>query len=268
LSFGAPISNAKDIQMTPDIWFWSLAALATFLVGAAKGGMPGVGILAVPLLAQVISPVVAAGLLLPLYVVSDWYGLWLYRKNYDAWNIKLITGAACIGIGIGWATAQFNSDDLVKLIVGLIGLWYTADLVWKSSRKVGNDAKPADVPRGLFWGTLSGFTSFVAHAGATPYQMFVLPQKLDKMTYAGTATITFALINLLKLPPYFILGQINTASLMQGLYLVPVALLGAWAGFRLTKLLPEKTFFKFVELALFIVSLKLIWDAVRGFGLI
>jgi uncharacterized protein len=241
--------------------FWTLAALATFLVGASKGGLPGVGILAVPILAQVISPVVAAGLLLPLYVISDWYGLWLYRKNYDPWNIKLITFAALIGILVGWATAQFNNDALVKLIVGLIGLWYTADLAMKGMREVKTTPRPADVPRGLFWGSLAGFTSFVAHAGGTPYQMFMLPQKLDKMTYAGTATITFAIINALKLPPYWHLGQINTASLTTGLYLVPIALIGAWAGFHLTKVLPEKLFFRCVEVALFLVSVKLIYDA-------
>ena len=248
--------------MTPDYFYWAMAFIATFLVGASKGGLPGVGILGVPILAQAISPVVAAGLLLPLYIVSDWYGLWLYRKNYDLWNIKLITFAACIGIAIGWATAHYNNDNIVKLIVGVIGLWYVADLVWKNSREAEVAARPADIPRGLFWGVLAGFTSFVAHAGGTAYQMYMLPQKLDKMTFAGTATITFTIINLLKLPPYFLLGQINVASLWQGLYLAPVALFGAWAGFRLTKLLPEKIFFRAVEVALLLVSIKLIWDSV------
>lgn len=248
--------------MPHDILFWVLACLATFLVGASKGGVPGVGILAVPIFSQAISPVVAAGLLLPLYVVSDWYGLWLYRKNYDLWNIKLIAVAATIGIGIGWATAHYNSDELVKLMVGLIGLWYTADLMFRNARAAA--PKPADVPRGLFWGIITGFTSFVAHAGGTPFQMFVLPQRMEKMVYAGTATITFTIINALKLPPYFMLGQINTGSLEKGLYLAPVALFGSWAGFRLTKMLPERAFFRAVEIALFIVSLKLIWDALSG----
>jgi uncharacterized protein len=255
-------------MMSQDILFWVLAALATFVVGASKGGLPGVGILGVPILAQVISPVVAAGLLLPLYVISDWYGLWLYRRNYDARNIKLMTLSACLGIGVGWATAQYNSDALVKLIVGLIGLWYTADLIWKNTRKVDIEPKPADIPRGIFWGAIAGFTSFVAHAGGTPFQMYMLPQKLDKMTYAGTATITFTFVNMLKLPPYWMLGQINLGSLQQGLYLAPVALFGAWAGFKLTKVLPEKLFFRCIEVALFLVSVKLIWDAAKGFGVV
>ena len=240
--------------------FWVFAAVATFVVGASKGGIPGVGILAVPILAQVISPVVAAGLLLPLYVVSDFYGLWLYRKDYDLWNIQIMVVAATIGIGIGWATAHYNSDDLVKLLVGFIGVWYSVDLYIKSKKKE-IEAKPADVPRGLFWGTIAGFTSFVAHAGGIPFQMYVLPQRLSKMKYAGTSTIAFAIINALKLPPYWLLGQINLISLEKCLYLTPVALFGAWAGFKFTKVLPEGPFFKAVEIALLLVSLKLIYDA-------
>lgn len=240
--------------------FWVFAAVATFFVGASKGGIPGVGILAVPILAQVISPVVAAGLLLPLYVISDIYGLWLYRKDYDLWNIKIMVVAATIGIGVGWATAQYNNDNLVKLIVGVIGIWYSVDLYLKSKKKEIK-AQPADVPRGLFWGTIAGFTSFVAHAGGIPFQMYVLPQRLSKMKYAGTSTIAFAIINALKLPPYWFLGQINLVSLEKCLYLAPIALIGAWAGFKLTKILPEGPFFKAVEVALLLVSLKLIYDA-------
>jgi uncharacterized protein len=248
--------------------FWILAATATFVVGVAKGGLPGVGILAVPILAQVMPVGQAAGLLLPLYIISDMYGLWLYRKNYDLGTIKLMICATSIGILVGWATARFNNDALVKLIVGLIGIWYTADLVWKSRRKVEVAARPPSVPRGMFWGSIAGFTSFVAHAGGTPYQMYALPLKMDKMTFAGTGTILFAIVNALKLPPYWMLGQINLGSLKTGLYLAPIAMVGAWVGFKLTKLLPEKTFFRFVELALFLVSLKLIWDAAQGFGLV
>ena len=250
--------------MSHDIVFWLLAGLATFLVGASKGGVPGVGILAVPILAQVISPVVAAGLLLPLYVISDWYGLWLYRKSYDLWNIKLIVFAATIGIGIGWATAHYNNDNFVKLLVGLIGIWYSIDIFLRSRGKA-QQAKPADIPRGMFWGILAGFTSFVSHAGGIPFQMYVLPQKLDKMKFAGTATITFAIVNALKLPPYWMRGQINTGSLETCIYLAPLALFGAWAGFKLTKVVPEKLFFNAVEIALFLVSLKLIWDATSKF---
>lgn len=247
-------------MMTGDLWFWGLAVLATFMVGASKGGLPLVGLLAVPVMSLAISPVVAAGLLLPIYIVSDMYGLWLYRHDYSLRNIKILVPAAAIGIGIGWATAHITSESMVKLLVGLIGLSYCVDALLKSRRVI--EPKPADVPRGVFWGALAGFTSFVSHAGAPPYQMYVLPQKLEKMVYAGTSTIIFAIINLMKLPPYWFLGQVNVGSLETCAVLAPVSLFGAWAGFMLTKLLPEKLFFRVVEVALCLVSFKLIWDAV------
>ena len=120
------------------------------------------------------------------------------------------------------------------------------------------------VKKWQFWGAIAGFTSFVSHSGAPPYQMYVLPQRLEKMVYAGTSTIVFAIINLLKLPPYWFLGQVNLGSLETALLLSPLAIIGAFAGYRLTLILPEKIFFRIVEVALFLVSLKLVYDGVAG----
>jgi uncharacterized protein len=242
-----------------DIWFWACAIIASLLVGASKGGLPGVGVLGVPVLALATTPGNAAGLLLPILITSDMYGLWIYRKHYDKRNIIIIVIAATLGILVGWATAKNTSDDMVKFMVGVIGLSYFVDLLLKAKRVIA--PKPADIPRGAFWGALTGFTSFVSHAGGPPYQMYVLPQKLEKMTYAGTATITFAIINLIKLPPYWMLNRINTTSLELCVWLTPIALFGAFGGFHLTKIIPEKLFFRFVEIALLLLSIKLIWDS-------
>ncbi len=249
--------------MTPDLTFWILATIATFLVGASKGGLPGVGILSVPILALAVSPVVAAGLLLPLYIVSDIYGLWLYRNSYELRVIKIVVAAAAIGVLFGWFTASYNSDALTKIIIGLVGIWYAIDIL--VSRNRNKEPKSADIPRGLFWGSLTGFTSFVAHAGGVPYQMYVLPQKLDKMVYAGTSTITFAIINLMKLPPYALLGQVNVGSLTVCALLTPVALFGAFVGYRLTRAIPQDIFYKVVEVALFILSAKLLYDGTTAY---
>jgi uncharacterized membrane protein YfcA len=249
-------------MMTGDVWFWVLAGLATLFVGSAKGGLPLIGTLAVPLMALQISPVVAAGLLLPIYIISDMYGLWIYRKSFDRRNIAILVPTAAIGIIFGWATASVTNEDVVTILVGLIGLAYCIDAFLKARRNL--PPRSADVPRGIFWGAIAGFTSFVSHSGAPPCQMYVLPQRLEKMVYAGTSTIVFAIINLLKLPPYWFLGQVNLGSLETALLLSPLAIIGAFAGYRLTLILPEKIFFRIVEVALFLVSLKLVYDGVAG----
>jgi len=244
--------------MSGDIAFYLLAALAAFTVGLSKGGLPLIGMLGVPLMALSISPIVAAAMLLPIFVLSDMFGLYVYRRAFDRRNLAILIPAATLGIAIGWATASITREWLVTLIVGVIGLSYCINAL---ITRGGGAAKPADIPRGVFWGAISGFTSFVSHSGAPPYQMYVLPQRLDKMTFAGTSTIFFAVVNAIKLIPYWALGQFTTGNLKVAAVLAPVAVAGTFLGFRLVKIIPERAFFRFVEVALAVVSVKLIFDA-------
>ena len=240
------------------VWFYAIGALAAFLVGASKGGLPMVSVLGVPVMALVMPPVAAAAVLLPVYIVSDMVGLWAYRKQYDKRNMVILLPPMIFGVGVGWATASVTREWMVTLLVGVIGLFYCVTAVMKR-----HDAppQPADVPRGLFWGTIAGFTSFVSHTGGPPYQMYVLPQKLEKMVFAGTGTITFAIINAVKLVPYWALGQFNPGNLELAAILSPVSIAGALLGYKVTALIPEKLFFRLVETALAVISVKLIFDA-------
>ena len=241
--------------------FWTLAAIASLFVGMSKGGLPIIALLSVPILSFEMPAAAAAGLLLPVYIISDVYGVWLYRREYSARNLKILIPAAGIGIALGFVTVAWVPGDAVKLAVALTGLYYLAD---KMRRRLNPSMppRPADVPCGLFWGALAGFTSYISHAGGPPFQAYTLPQKLPKMVFAGTATILFACVNLMKVPPYVMAGQITLHSLSAILWLTPVALFGAWSGYRLTRVLPEKLFFAFVETALLLLSLKLIADVI------
>ena len=77
----------------PLLW---LLCLASLLVGMSKGGLPGVGMLAVPILSLMISPVLAAVLLLPIYILSDVVGVWLYRREYSAENLRVLIPAGIV----------------------------------------------------------------------------------------------------------------------------------------------------------------------------
>lgn len=248
-------------MFVPDLGFALAAGLAAFFVGMSKGGVPMIGSLAVPTMALFMSPVVAAGLLLPVYVVSDLFGVWAYRREFSGRNLAILIPAATFGIGIGWATASLVTDAMVMLIVGVIGLAFCL-IRWLGG--AGREARPADVPRGLFWGAVSGFTSFVSHGGAPPYQMYVVPQRLPKMVYAGTTTLAFAAINAIKLIPYAALGQLNPANLTVTAALMPVAVAATFAGVWLTRRLPEALFYKLVMAALFLISAKLTYDGAVG----
>ncbi|MBN9887780.1 sulfite exporter TauE/SafE family protein [Salipiger abyssi] len=243
--------------------FWIAAGMATFFVGMSKGGLPMVAMLGVPILSVFIPPAAAAGLLLPMYILADLYAVWLFRGQYSARNLKILIPASAIGILAAFLLVSRVPVEASKLVVALIGLGYLLDALRK---RLSGDfrSRPADVPRGLFWGALAGFTSYISHAGGPPFQAYTLPQKLPKMTFAGTATITFACINWMKLPPYILAEQVTWESLKQISVLAPVALIGAWSGYRVTKWLPERIFFTLINIALGLLCLKLLSEVAQA----
>ena len=244
-----------------DWTFWAAAIVAAICVGMGKGGLPMVGMLGVPILSLVISPVVAAGLLLPIYVVSDAFGLWAYRRAFDAQVIAIMAAGMTIGVGLGWATASTVPEYLVTLLVGVIGLVFAGVTLLR--RSVVAEPRRAQVAPGLFWGTVTGFTSFVSHAGAPPYQVYVQPLGLSKAVFAGTSTIAFAYVNAIKLVPYWFLGQLSPANLSVAVWLAIPAVAAVFAGVRLVRVLPERLFFRLVTWALLAISVRLIWEGLQ-----
>lgn len=242
-----------------DGWGWALATLAAIVVGLAKGGLPMVGSLSVPLLVGVMNPVAAAGLLLPVYIISDVFGLFAYRRHFDARILKIMIPSTAIGVTIGWATASIVPESFVTGLVGVIGLLFSLNALIRP--RLGGRREAKLLP-GIFWGTIAGITSFVSHSGAPPYQAYTLPLGLDKAVFAGTSTILFAWVNAIKLIPYIALGQINLGSLETALVLAIPASIAVFSGVRLVRILPQDLFYKLVTWALLLISLRLIWTAV------
>ncbi|WP_339692714.1 sulfite exporter TauE/SafE family protein [Celeribacter baekdonensis] len=242
--------------------FWIAAIAASIFVGMGKGGLPMIGMMGVPILSLVIDPVVAAGLLLPVYVVSDMFGLVAYRRDFDKRVLMIVVPGMIAGIGLAWALASEVPEWAVVTLVGLIGFVFSLNTLLRRKRDL--PARKAEVAPGLFWGTVTGFTSFVVHSGAPPFQVYTLPLKLPKTVFAGTATIAFAIGNGLKLIPYYALGQLTPTSLKTAALLAVPASIAVFAGLRLVRVIPEVLFYKIVTWALLALSLKLIWDGVAG----
>ena len=242
--------------------FWVVAVIAAVLTGIGKGGVPIVGALTVPVLSLVISPVAAAGLMLPVYVISDWFGLYAYRKEFDKRVLLIACVSMTLGVALGWATAHLVPEAAVTVLVGVISVAFALNQLLR--RQVVVAAKRAEWGKGLFWCSIAGFTSFVSHTGGPPYQVYTLPLGMKKAVFAGTSTIAFAYINAVKLIPYFYLGQINLSSLEKAAILMPVAAAAVFFGVWVVKRLPEKTFFTIVTWSLLLIGLQLIWKGLQG----
>ena len=197
--------------MEYDLLFWFLATLSAIFVGLGKGGLPIVAMLAVPLLSLVMPTIAAASLLLPVYIVSDFFALRAYRRDFDKNILKIGMIGMTIGITFGWMTAHVVVDWMVTLFIGAIGVSFAINLLIK--KKIEQKAFiPVNYKRGYFWSSVAGFTSFISHSGGPPWQIFTLPLGLRKTVFVGTSVIAFSYCNAIKLVPYYFLGQINIQS--------------------------------------------------------
>jgi len=242
-----------------DIFFYFTAAIGVILFGISKGGFAGpIAILALPIMSLSMSPVMAAAILLPILLIMDVIAMYLYWKTWDLKNIKIIIPPALIGILVGSMTFNYSSDDSIRIIIGTIAiLFILLTIIQKNNVLI----KPTKT-KGTFWSLVAGYTSFLIHSGGTPVNFYLLPQKLNKTIYVGTMTLTFLIINVIKLFPYYYLDQFVISNLKVSLILSPLAPISIYLGYYLHKKFKEEVFYFFIYFFLAIGGIKLIYDGI------
>jgi hypothetical protein len=240
--------------------FYLVAAPAVIILGLSKGGFTGLSSLAMPMMSLVISPVRAAAIVLPVLIVQDWVSVWAFRRDFSPRNLLILIPASIIGVAAGWLLAARVSEDAVRLAVGVISIAFVAYMLIRDRLGLAPVATPG-VPAGLLWGSLAGFTSFISHAGSPPFQVYVMPQNLKPRVFAGTATMFFAAVNLIKLPPYLMLGQFSRQNLTVSPLLIPVAVLSTFAGVWLVRRVAADRFYAIILVITFLIGVKLTYDA-------
>ena len=248
--------------MILDPWFYLAAIPAVTLLGLAKGGFAGIGTLATPIVALVIPAVQAASIVLPILIVQDLYGIYVYRRHWDAFNLKVLAPGAVIGVFAGYLLASRLPEAAVGLTVGGISLVFGLRQLWLRS-SITPTRRPSRAA-GWFWGALSGFTSMISHAGSPPYQIYVMPQRLEARVFVGTSVLFFAFVNWMKVIPYLALGQITRGNLTTSLVLFPLAIATTWLGVVLVRRFSSERFYLLSYWLMIIVGLKLIFDATRA----
>ena len=242
-----------------------IAALAVLLLGISKGGLGGAfNVIAMPMLALAIDPRYAAALILPILCLFDLMALWTYRGKGNGELVKVMFIGALLGIAIGTLTFKLLDANGIRLILGIIAIIFGTRSLLAYLRDASPPARHVPKWFGSLCGALAGFTSFIAHAGAPPVQMYLLPMRMHKTLLHATMVIFFAAINFVKLIPYAWLGQLNTGSLTESAKLLPFVPIGFYLGVWLHKHITDRHFYLISYLALLVMGLKLGYDGIQG----
>ena len=257
------IADGVCLQAMPDYppSFWVAAIIAATFIGIGKGGFGG-GIVAIttPLVALTIPVAEAAALLLPILLFADVFAVYSYRKSFDMPNLKLLIPCSIIGIVIASLFFQsFNSNERVlKLGIGLIAVAFV--LFQLTRALILKRLESTTLPKawGVILGITAGFTSTLAHVGAPPVLIYLLPQRLSKALFVGTNAVLFFVMNTVKLFAYAFLGLLTLGNLGITVILIPIALLGTRLGVYLNRTVSEVFFNRFIYLMLFLTGVQLI----------
>lgn len=249
--------------MIADTSFYVAAVPAVILFGISKGGFgSGLGMLAVPLIATVISPVQAAAILLPILCFMDLLGLWAYRGKWMLSELRVLLPASLVGIAVGTLMFEYMSPARLRLLLGVVAISFTLNHWLQAKLSQASEHKLFGPAIGVTAAAVGGFTSFIAHAGGPPVTMYLLRRGLDRTQFVATTVVFFAVVNYVKLAPYAWLGQFDASNLKTSLVLAPLAPVGIGMGVWLHNRVTDRFFFQVAYAMLFVVGLKLVYDSI------
>ncbi len=244
------------MQLLSDPLFVAVALLGVTLLGLSKGGFFGLGVIALPLMSLFVPPLQAAAIILPTALAQDMLTVWSYRRDWSGWNLGIMIPSMTIGIVAAWLMAGALTSAHIRLAIGIIAALFVVRH-WLSARFERYIPNPS-LATGVIFGIIGGFTTMLANAGGPAWQMHLLPQRLDKLTYVGTVTMLFASSNLIKIPALADLGYLTWHNLLVGAALLPVAVIANYAGIWLVRRTPPELFFRIAYVLMFFIALELI----------
>jgi uncharacterized membrane protein YfcA len=221
------------------VWQWVLGAVGALFVGVAKTGVPGFGILVVPLMVLAAGDARAsAGWLLPLLCTADVFAIVYYRRHAQARRLFDLAPWVIAGMVAGYFALGLG-EPILRRIVGGIVLTMVAAHLWRRRRA---DQVPGSWHHSARFGVVAGFATTVANAAGPVMNVYLLAKRLPKEEFVAAGAWFFFLVNLTKVPLYASRGMITAPSLLFDACLLPAVALGALVGRRAIRRLPQRLF--------------------------
>ena len=239
---------------------WATIAFCATMMGITKTGIPGLGILAVPLMAIVFKDTKeSTGLLLGILILADVFAITYHRHNARWQHIFRLLPVAVCGIVAGYFGLKVVNNEQLKPIIGIIVLLMLAVNYWRTHGREENDNIPA--PRWLaFWlGLIAGVTTMMANAAGPVMIIYLLAMRLPKIEFVGTSAWFFFMVNWIKVPFSANLGLMNAESVKVNLLMLPFIFVGSMLGIFFLKRIPQRAFTTVVQLLATAAAVKLLF---------
>jgi len=226
----------------PDLlwWQWTLGILAAYFVGIAKTGVPGLGILVVPLMVLAVGDArQSAGWLLPLLCLADLFALYYWRRHASAGRLFGLAPWVAAGCVAGAFALNLPERQIRPLVGGIVLIMLLAYLRRRYLTSASDNAAPVSAAP---YGIAAGFATTVANAAGPVMSLYLLSKRLPKEEFVATGAWFFFFVNLSKVPVYVWHGLFSRQSLQFDLWMALPVLAGAVTGRWIIQHIPTRLF--------------------------
>ena len=245
--------------MDINLFGWVVIASSAVVVGMSKTGMPGLGILPVPMMALAFSSRESTGLLLGVLILADLFAVTYHRRNARWRHVLRLLPAALAGIVAGYFALGYVNDRQLKPIIGGIVLVMLGLNYWRT-RAGGEEAPiPSQWWFAAILGFMAGVTTMMANAAGPVMIIYLLAMRLPKIEFVGTSAWFFFAVNWLKVPFSAHLNLVTAESVKLNLMMLPFIALGALLGVLLLKRIPQKAFTIVVQILAAAAAVRLLF---------
>jgi len=236
----------------------AIVLLVALLTGMAKTGVHGAGMLSVPLLANVFGGQLSSGIMLPMLVLADVFGVWYYHRHASWHHLKILFPWAAVGIVVGTITGTYINDQIFKLMMAITILMSVIIMLWLE--RLGQPDKiPKHKSFAIATGIAGGFTSMVGNLAGSVMSVYLLSVRLPKNAFIGTTAWFFLVVNWFKVPFHvFAWHTISWNTVWFDLTLLPLIMLGAWLGIIIVKALTETMYRWFIIVMTLIAAIGMV----------
>ncbi|MFN8254394.1 MAG: sulfite exporter TauE/SafE family protein [Bacteroidales bacterium] len=245
------------MDLSPGMWI--LSVLCAIMIGMAKTGITGVGTLVVPLMAYIFGGMPSSGLVLPMLVMADIFGVSYYHRSADWKTLLKVIPWALAGIITGLLVGKSISAEQFKHMIGILVILSLIVMIWQEIYKSKNgDLLPHKPWFAIPFGIIGGFSTMIGNAAGPIMSVYLLSMNLQKKEFIGTAAWFFFIVNVFKMPLQ-IWGwhNITLKTIGFNFMLLPAIAFGAFAGIKIVKLIPESAYRWFVVIATFVSAIAL-----------
>jgi len=224
----------------------------------AKTGVHGAGMLSVPLLANVFGGQLSSGVMLPMLVLADVFGVWYYHRHASWHHLKILFPWAAVGIVAGTITGTYINDQIFKMMMAITILVSVIIMLWLE--RLGQPNKiPAHKSFAITTGIAGGFTSMVGNLAGSVMSVYLLSVRLPKNAFIGTTAWFFLVVNWFKVP-FHVFGwhTISWNTVWFDLTLLPLIMLGAWLGIIIVKALSETMYRWFIIIMTLVAAIGMV----------